>query len=64
MNQQLQNMLAELHRGQQVTVIYDGKLEQQRIRVTGKVVTVDHFWKTLQVNKIGIDFSEIHDIQV
>ena len=64
MNQQLQNMLAELHRGQQVTVIYDGKLEQQRLRVTGKVVTVDHFWKTLQVNKIGIDVSEIHDIQV
>lgn len=64
MNQQLQNMLAELHRGQQVTVIYDGKLEQQRLRVTGKVVTVDHFWRTLQVNKIGIDFSEIHDIQV
>ena len=64
MNQQLQNMLAELHRGQQVTVIYDGKFEQQRLRVSGKVVTVDHFWKTLQVNKIGIDFSEIHDIQV
>lgn len=64
MNQQLQNMLAELHRGQQVTVIYDGKLEQQRLRVTGKVVTVYHFWRTLQVNKIGIDFSEIHDIQV
>ena len=64
MNQQLQNMLAELHRGQQVTVIYDGKFEQQRLRVSGKVVTVDHFWRTLQVNKIGIDFSEIHDIQV
>ena len=64
MNQQVQNTLAQLHRGQQVTVIYDGKFEQQRLRVTGKVVTVDHFWKTLQVNKIGIDFSEILDIQV
>ena len=64
MNQQITNTLASLHRGQQVTVIYDGKFEQQRLRVTGKVVTVDHFWKTLQVNKIGIDFSEIQDIQV
>lgn len=64
MNQQAQYTLAELRRGQQVTVIYDGKFEQQRLRVTGKVVTVDHFWKTLQVNKIGIDFSEIYDIQV
>lgn len=64
MNQQVQNTLAELHRGQQVTVIYDGKFEKQRLRVTGTVVTVDHFWKTLQVNKVGIDFSEIHDIYV
>lgn len=64
MNQQIQNTLASLHRGQQVTVIYDGKFEEQRLRVTGTVVTVDHFWKTLQINKVGIDFSEIHDIQV
>lgn len=64
MNQQVPNTLAELHRGQQVTVIYDGKFEKQRLRVTGTVVTVDHFWKTLQVNKVGIDFSEIHDIYV
>ena len=64
MNQQIKNTLATLHRGQQVTVIYDGKFEHQRLRVTGKVVTVDHFWKTLQINKVGIDFSEIHDIQI
>ena len=64
MNQQVKNTLAALRRGQQVTVIYDGKFEHQRLRVTGKVVTVDHFWKTLQVNKVGIDFSEIQDIEV
>ena len=64
MNQQVQNALTNLRRGQQVTVIYDGKFEHQRLRVTGKVVTVDHFWKTLQVNKVCIDFSEIHDIKV
>ena len=43
MNQQILNTLAELHLGQQVTVIYDGKFEQQRLWVTGKVVTVDDF---------------------
>jgi hypothetical protein len=64
MNQQVQNTLTALHRGQQVSVVYDGKFEHQRLRVTGKVVAVDHFWKTLQINKIGIDFSEIHDIEV
>lgn len=37
MNQQVKNTLAALRRGQQVTVIYDGKFEHQRLRVTGKV---------------------------
>jgi len=62
MNQQLENTLATLHRGQQVTVIYDGKFEQQRLRATGRVDKVDHFWKMLEINKMGIDFSEIHEI--
>ena len=52
-----------LNRGQQVTVVYDGKFEQKRLHVTGKVVNVDPFWKTLQINNIGIDFSEIYDIE-
>lgn len=64
MTQQIKDTLAALHRGQQVTVTYDGKFEQQRLRVTGTVVTVDHFWKTLQINKVGIDFSEIYDIEI
>jgi hypothetical protein len=44
MNQQTENILATLHRGQQVTVIYDGRFEQQRLRITGKVGKVDHLW--------------------
>lgn len=62
MNQQIKDTLATLHRGQQVTVIYDGRFEQQRLRITGKVGKVDHYWKTLEINKIGIDFSEIQEI--
>ena len=62
MNQQIENILATLHRGQQVTVIYDGRFEQQRLHITGKVSKVDHYWKTLEINKIGIDFSEIQEI--
>ena len=62
MNQQVQNTLTTLHRGQQVTVIYDGKFENNRLQVTGKVVRVDQFWSILQINNIGIDFSEILEI--
>ena len=46
----------------ELTVIYDGRFEQQRLRITGKVGKVDHYWKTLEINKIGIDFSEIQEI--
>ena len=53
-----------IHRGQQVTVFYDGKLEQQRRRVAGKVVTFDHIWKIPQANDVAIDFVKIHIINL
>lgn len=62
MNDSILNTLSSLHRGQQVTVIYDGKLEHKRLRICGTVANIDLFWKTLQVNNVGIDFSEIHEI--
>jgi hypothetical protein len=62
MNQQIKDTLATLHRGQVVTVIYDGRFENRRLRITGKVVCIDNFWKTLQIKQIGIDFSEIQEI--
>ena len=62
MDQQVEITLATLHRGQQVTVIYDGRFEQQRLRIIGKVDKVDHYWKMLEINKMGIDFSEIQEI--
>ena len=62
MGEQVKIQLAALHRGQQITVIYNGRFEQQQLRITGKVVLIDNFWKILQVNQIGIDFSEIQEI--
>lgn len=62
MTDTIMNTLSSLHRGQNVTVIYDGKLENKRLRICGTVTNIDLFWKTLQVNNVGIDFSEIHEI--
>jgi len=64
MNDTLLITLSSLHRGQQVAVIYDGKLEHKRLRIFGTVANIDLFWKTLQVNNVGIDFSEIHEIHI
>ena len=62
MSETIRKTLSQLHRGQRITVIYDGKLEDERLQITGTVVQIDSFWKTLQVNNIGIDFSEICEI--
>lgn len=60
MNNSILETFSSLHRGQQVTVIYDGKFENKRLRICGTVSNIDLFWKTLQVNNVGIVFSEIH----
>ena len=62
MNNSIPETFSSLHRGQQVTVIYDGKFENKWLRICGTVSTVDLFWKTLQINNVGIDFSEIQEI--
>ena len=62
MNDLILDTLSTLRRGQRVTVIYDGKFEHKRLRICGTVSNIDLFWKTLQINNVGIDFSEILDI--
>lgn len=62
MKEQINEMLSELHKGQLVTVVYYGSLEQETLQITGTVMKVDAYWQTLQVNKVTIDFSEIYDI--
>lgn len=58
----IQQQLSQLHRGQQVTVIYDGKFENKRMRISGTVVSVDNYWQVLQIRNTVIDFSEICEI--
>ena len=62
MKEQINNTLTELCKGQQVTVVYYGTMEQETPQITGTVMNVDPYWQTLQVNKVAIDFSEIYEI--
>ncbi len=62
MIEQINKALMDLRKGQLVTVVYYGSLEQEYKQLTGTVVKVDAYWKTLQINNIGIDFSEIYEI--
>ena len=62
MKEQINKTLSELRKGQQVTVVYYGSLEQETLQVTGTVAKVDPYWQILQINRIAIDFAEIYEI--
>ena len=62
MKEQINNALLDLQKGQQITVVYYGSMEQETLQITGVVMKVDAYWKTLQVNKVVIDFAEIYQI--
>ena len=62
MSEKIQKTLSQLHKGQQITVIYDGRFEDQRLQISGTLVSVDCYWKVLQVKNTVIDFSEICEI--
>ena len=62
MKEQINKTLSELRKGQQITVVYYGSLEQETHQVTGTVAKVDPYWQILQINRIAIDFAEIYEI--
>ena len=62
MKEQINNALLDLQKGQQITVVYYEKQEQQTAQITGTVMKVDAHWQTLLINQIVIGFEEIYDI--
>ena len=62
MNDRITQTLSTLRKGQMVTVVFDCSFAEERLQVTGSVVSVDNYWKMLQVNNMAIDFSEICEI--
>ena len=62
MKNHIAQMISQLHKGQQITVVFDCSFAEERLKVTGSVVSVDNYWKMLQISNIAIDFSEICEI--
>lgn len=62
MKDHIAQMISQLRKGQMVTVVFDCSFAEERLRVTGSVVSVDNYWKMLQISNIAIDFSEICEI--
>ena len=62
MKEQINNALLDLQKGQQITVVYYEKQEQQIAQITGTIMRVDAHWQSLHINQVSIDFQEIYEI--
>ena len=61
---EINKTLSKLRRGQQVTVVYYGFVEQEYLQLTGTVLKVDPYWKLLQIDRVGINFDELYWIEL
>ena len=62
MVREINSILVDLRKGQNVTVVYYNDYEEEYHQLTGAVEKVDAYWKLLQIGNIAIDFDEISEI--
>lgn len=61
---ELNQQLSKLHKETIITVVYYCIYEQEYHQITGAVMKVDPYWRSLQIGNISIDFSEIFEIEI
>jgi hypothetical protein len=61
--EELNEQLSQLHKGDIVTVVYYCIYEQEYHQLTGSVAKMDTYWNLLQIGNIAINFSEITEIE-
>ena len=62
MAREINSVLVDLRKGQNVTVVYYNDYAEEYLQLTGTVEKVDCYWQLLQIGKITIAFDEISDI--
>ena len=62
MVREINSILVDLRKGQNVTVVYYNVYEEEYHQLTGAVEKVDAYWRLLQIGNIAIDFEEISEI--
>lgn len=62
MIREINSILVDLRKGQNVTVVYYNDYEEEYLQLTGTVEKVDSYWKLLQIGNVAIDFEEISEI--
>lgn len=56
---EINSSLLGLHKGQIITIVYYGDYEQAYLQLTGPVVKIDPYWKSIRIGDVTIDFLEI-----
>ena len=64
MVREINSILIDLRKGQNVTVVYYNDYEEEYLQLTGTVEKIDSYWQLLQVGKITINFDEISEISI
>lgn len=62
MVREINSILVDLRKGQNVTVVYYNDYEEEYLQLTGVVEKVDSYWQLLQLGNIAIGFDEIAEI--
>lgn len=62
MVREINSILVDLRKGQNVTVVYYNDHEEEYLQLTGVVEKVDSYWQLLQIGNVAIDFDEISEI--
>lgn len=60
--EEINRKLSELRVGDAVTIYYYCQYAKAYNQLTGTIIKIDTFWKTLQIDEKTIDFSEIDSI--
>lgn len=61
---EINRQLIELRKGKMVTVLYYCMYRHETCQVTGTVMKVDPYWKTLQLDNMCISFEEIYEVSI
>ena len=62
MVREINSVLVDLRKGQNVTVVYYNDYEEEYLQLTGVVDKIDYYWQLLQLGNIAIGFDEISEI--
>ena len=61
---EINRQLIELRKGKMVTVLYYCMYKKETCQLTGTVIKIDPYWKTLQLDNTCISFEEIYEVSI